>query len=133
LHRTRNILEALLAHIGKLNRDFADNLFVSRSRDADATRFCDALKTSCDVDAIAKNVMGFDDYVANSNADTKDETFIFSVANREVMDALLELRCSPNRLDCAPKFCQEPITTIFYDPATMLRDRRLYSVRQERC
>jgi hypothetical protein len=58
--------------------------------------------------------MGFDDYVADINAYTKGETLIFSVANREVVDALLELRCSPNRLDRAPKLCQEPVAGVFY-------------------
>jgi hypothetical protein len=47
------------------------------------------------------------------------------------MDVFLELCCSPNRLDRAPKFCQEPVASVFYNPATMLRDRRLYSVHQE--
>jgi hypothetical protein len=130
-HRTSDILEALLAQICKLDRDFAENLIARRRRNADTTRFGDALKTGCDIDAIAKNVMGFDDYVADINAHTKSETLIFSVANREVVDAFLELRCSPNRLDRAPKFCQEPVAGVFYDPATMLRDRRFYSVRQE--
>jgi hypothetical protein len=47
------------------------------------------------------------------------------------MDVFLELCCSPNRLDRAPKFCEEPVASVFYDPATMLRYRRLYSVRQK--
>jgi hypothetical protein len=122
-NRTSDILEALLAQICKLDRDFAENLIVRRFRDA--------LKTGCDIDAIAKNIMGFDDYVADINAYAKSEALVFSVANREVMDAFLELHCSPNRLDRAPKFCQEPVASVFYDPATMLRDRGLYSVRQE--
>jgi hypothetical protein len=131
VHRTGDILEALLAHIFKLDRDFAENLIVRRRRDADTTRFRDALKTGCDIDAIAKNVMGFDDYVTDINANAKGETLVFSVANREIMDALLELRCSPNRLDRAPKFCQDPVAGVLYDPATMLRYRRLHRVRQE--
>jgi hypothetical protein len=130
-YRASDILEALLAQIGKLNRDFAENLIVRRRRDADTTRFGDALKTGCDIDAIAKNVMGFDNYVADINAYAKGKTLVFPVANREVMDAFLELGCSPNGLNRAPKFCQEPVASVFYDPATMLGDRRLYSVRQE--
>jgi hypothetical protein len=86
-HRTSNVLEALLAQIDKLDRDFADNLFVSRSRDADAARFGDALKTGCDVDAIAKNVMRFNNYVADIDANAKGETLFVSVINCEVMDA----------------------------------------------
>jgi hypothetical protein len=70
-HWTSDILEALLAQICKIDRDFAENLIVRRRRDADTTRFGDALKTGGDIDAIAKNVMGFDDYVADINANAK--------------------------------------------------------------
>jgi len=128
---TSDILEALLAQIGKLDRDLAKNLIVRRRRDADTTRFGDALKAGCDIDAVAKDVMGFDDYVADIYAYAKGDTLVFRVAYRELMGAFPELRCSPNRLDRAPKFCQEPVASVFYNPATMLRDRGLYSVRQE--
>src|SRR5260370_29333308 len=78
-YRTSDILEALLAQVDKLDRDFAEHLIVRRSRDADTTRFGDALKTSCDIDAVAKNVMGFDDYVPDIDAYAKGETLVFSV------------------------------------------------------
>jgi hypothetical protein len=108
-HWTSDILEALLAQICKIDRDFAENLIVRRRRDADTTRFGDALKTGGDIDAIAKNVMGFDDYVADINAYAKGETHVISVANRELTDAFLELRCSPHRRDRASKFCPSPV------------------------
>jgi hypothetical protein len=75
--------------------------------------------------------MRLNNYVADIDANAKGETLFVSVADREVMDAFLELRCRPNRLDRTPKFCEEPVAGIFCDPATMLRDRRLYSLRQE--
>ena len=89
-HRTSNILEALLAQIGELDRDLADNLFVSRRRNADAPRFGDAFKTGCNVDAIAKNVMRLNNNVADIDANAKGDALFVRVANREVMDALLE-------------------------------------------
>ena len=76
--------------------------------------------------------MRLHNYVADIDANAKGETLIFCVANREFMDALLELHCSPNRLDRAPKFCQETVAGVLYDPATMLHDRRFYGLRQER-
>jgi hypothetical protein len=57
-HRPSDILEALLAQIDKLDRDFAENLIVSRSRDADATRFGDALKTGRNIYTVAKMSCG---------------------------------------------------------------------------
>jgi len=55
-HRTSDILEALLAQICKLDCDFSENLIVRRRRDADTARFGDALKTGCDIDAIASHL-----------------------------------------------------------------------------
>jgi len=82
-HRANDILEALLAQIGKLDRDLAKNLIVRRRRDADTTRFGDAFKTGCYIDAVAKNVMGFDDYVADINAYTKGEALTGDVDGLE--------------------------------------------------
>ena len=56
-HRTGDVLEVLLAHIRELDPDFAENLIVSRRRDADAARFGDALKPRRNIDAVAKNVV----------------------------------------------------------------------------
>jgi hypothetical protein len=88
------------------NRDFAEYLIVRRSRDADTPRFGDTLETCCDIDAITKDVMSFNDNIADIDANAKGETLVFSVANRKVMDAFLELHCGPNRLDRTSKFCQ---------------------------
>jgi hypothetical protein len=104
-HRTGNILEVLLAQIGELDIDFATNLIIGRRRNADAARFGDTLKPCRNIDAVAENVMGFDDYVADIDTDAKGETLFVDVVNGEVMDTLLKLRCSPNRLDRTPKFC----------------------------
>src|SRR5258705_6068461 len=102
---TSDILEAPLAQIGKLDHDFAENLIVRRRRDADTTRFGDALKAGCDIDAVAKDVMGFDDYVADIYAYAKGETLVFSVANREVMDAFLPPRPRSEILPGARRQC----------------------------
>ena len=75
--------------------------------------------------------MGLDDYVADIDAHAEGNTPVFNLTDGKFLDAGLELHSSPNRLDRAPKFCQEPVAGIFYDPATMLGDRGLYSVRQE--
>jgi hypothetical protein len=121
----------LFAQISELDVDLAADMIVNGEGNADAARFCDALKPRRDIDAISKDVMGLDDYVADVDTYTESNTPVLRLSRCKFLDAGLELHSSPNRLDRAPKFCQEPVASVFYDPATMLRDRGLYSVRQE--
>jgi hypothetical protein len=72
----------LLAQIGELNANLAPDMVVSRRRDADAARFCDALKPRRNVYAVAKDVMRLDNDVADIDADTESKAFVFRVANR---------------------------------------------------
>jgi hypothetical protein len=54
-YRTGDVLESLLAKISEIDRDLAANLIVSGKRDADATRFGDALKPCSDVDTVPED------------------------------------------------------------------------------
>ena len=73
-YRTGDVLEALLAQIGELNPDLAPDMIVGRRRDADAARFCDALKPRRDIDAVSKDVVRLDNNVADVDADTEGDT-----------------------------------------------------------
>ena len=57
MHRSRDILEILLAQIGKLNREFAADPIVGGRRDADAARFGNALKPGRNIDTVTENVV----------------------------------------------------------------------------
>ncbi len=76
-----DVLEVLLAQIGELNPDLASDLIVGRRRDADAARFCDALKPRRNVDAVAKDVVGLDDYVADIDAHAESNAPVFHVTD----------------------------------------------------
>lgn len=52
---------------------------VSRRRDTDATRFCDALKPRRDIYAVAKNVMRLNNHVADVDADTERKSSVFRI------------------------------------------------------
>jgi hypothetical protein len=97
--RTSDVLKFLLAQIGEPNRDLASNLIVGRRRDADATRFGDALKPCGDVDAVAKDVMRLNNYVADIDAHTESKTPVFHITDCKFMNAGLEQHRGPNRLD----------------------------------
>ena len=98
--------------------DLASNMVVSGRRDVNASGFRDAFKSRRNIYVVAKDVMGFNNHVANIDADTKNKALIFSVANRKVMDALLKLRHAPEPPRPHWKLRQEPIASILNDAAT---------------
>jgi hypothetical protein len=132
-YRAGDVFEVLLAQIGKLGSDLAADLIVGGSRDADAARFGNALKPCRNVDAVAKDVMGLDDHVADIDAHTESNAPVFHVADCKFMNAGLELHGSSDRFDCARKFRQEPVASVLHDVAAVFRNRGLDTVREERC
>jgi hypothetical protein len=89
-NRVGNIFEVLLTQVGKLNPDPAADIIVGRRRNADASGLCDALKPSRNIYAVAKNVVRFDDHVADVDADTKGNPSTFLIGGREFFDEGLE-------------------------------------------
>src|SRR6266702_1485448 len=75
--RTGDVFEVPLAQIAELNPDLALDLIVGRRRDADAARFCDALKPRRNIYAIPKNVMRLNNHVADIDAHTESNAPVF--------------------------------------------------------
>ena len=114
--RQSNIFEVLVAQIEKLNADLTSDMFVSRRRNADATRLCDVLKPRRDIYTVTKNIMWLDDHVADIDADAESNAGILRVGRRKFSDAGLELRSSSDCLYSARKLGQEPVTWAFLLP-----------------
>src|SRR3954447_24155362 len=74
---TRNVLDCLLAEIGKRKRKLIPYLIVCSPRNTDSARFAERLKACRDIDAVTKNIFTVDDDIADVNTDTKDDLFIF--------------------------------------------------------
>jgi hypothetical protein len=128
-NREGDVFEVLLAQIAKLNPHFAPDMIVSRRRDADAAGLCDALEPCRDVNAISKDVMRLDDYVADIDADAESNTPVLHVADCKFLDAGLELHRSPNRLNRTRKLRQEPVPGVLHDTAAVFGDRWVDRVR----
>src|SRR5882724_6882693 len=128
-----NVFEVLLSQIGELNADLALDMIVGRRRDADAAGFCDALKSRRDVDAISKNIIGLDDYIADVDAHAESNTPVFRLSDCKFLDAGLELHGCANRFDRAWKLCQDPVSRVLHDAAAVFGNCGDDSVRQERC
>jgi hypothetical protein len=123
--RKGNVLEILLAQIEELNRDLASNVIVGRRRDADAAGLCDALKPRRNVNAVSKDIMGLDDYVADIDAHAEGNTPVFNLTDGKFLDAGLELNSSSDRFDRARKLGQEPVAGVLHDAAAVFRNRGL--------
>ena len=77
--------------------------------------------------------MRLDNYVADIDAHAESDAPVFRVTDCKFLDAGLKLHSSPNRFDRARKLRQEPVAGVLHDAATVFRNRRADSVRQERC
>jgi hypothetical protein len=133
VHGAVDVLEPLLTQIGKLDANLASDVIVSERRDADASGFCDAFKPRRNIHAIAKDIMGLYNYVTDIDAHTEGDAPVLDIAVSQVVDARLELHSSSKRFDCARKFRQEPIASVFDDAAAMFTNCRGDSVGQEHC
>ena len=103
-----------------------------RLRDTYAAGFGDALKPRRDVNAVSKDVMGFDDDVADIEPHTEENAAVFGIAAGKFFDAGLELHGSSDRFDRAGKLRQEPVAGVLHDAAAVLRNRGLDTSREER-
>ena len=128
MDRPGDILQSLLARVLNLERHLIARVIEDCLRDADTAGFGNGLKPCRDVDAVPKDVMRLDDYVADVDAHTERNAPVFSIIHCKFMDTVLELHRSSNRLDRARKLRQEPVAGILHDVAAVFCDYRLDNV-----
>ena len=68
-HRPGNVLEVLLAEIDEIGLNFPEDVIVGRPRKTNTAGLCDPLEPRGDIDAVAENVVAFDEHVAEVDAD----------------------------------------------------------------
>src|SRR5260370_16786517 len=107
-HRALDVFEVLFAQISELDVDLSADMIVNGEGNADAARFCDALKPRRDIDAISKDVMGLDDYVADVDTYTESNTPVLRLSRCKFLDPGLELHTSPNPPHRPPTFYTDP-------------------------
>ena len=70
------------AQIGKLRSNLATDLILNRRRQADAAGLGNALQPPPHVDAVAEDVMGADDHVADIDPDPEQDALIRRIVAR---------------------------------------------------
>ena len=120
-HGTSDILETLLAQIDELDRDLAANLIVGGRRDADATRFRDALKPRSDVDAVPEDVVALDQDVSEIDPDPEQHPAINGHPFVPFGHHRLHGHRALDRIDHRGKLKQHAVPRGLHEPPTVLR------------
>nr|WP_324403908.1 hypothetical protein [Bradyrhizobium sp.] len=122
----------MLARFLDLEIHLVARVIEDRLRDAYASGLGNGLEARRDVDAVAKDVMGFDDDVADIEPHTEENAAAFGVAAGQFIDTGLELHGSPDRFDRAGKLRQEAVAGVLDNAAAVLRNRGLDTSGEER-
>ena len=115
----------LLAAIFKNDVELAADLLVSAAREADAARLGDAFQPCGDVDAVAKNVVVFDDNVADIDADTQRDALVLRLSGVALGHAVLNFDGATHGVDGAGELDQDSVAGPLDDAAAVLGDLRV--------
>jgi len=130
--RLGDVFQRLRPNVFESSVDLAANLIVDGRRDAYAAWLGYAFKASCDIHAVAENIVRLDDDVAYVDAHTKKKAPVFRVIVLKFANGALKAHSSPNSLDRARKLRQEPIPGVLHDAAAVFGYCRGDSISKER-
>ena len=119
-HRPRNILEVLFAEISEVRFDPAAHLIVGRTRNADAARLGDTLQTGSNIDAVAQNILAFDQHIAEIDAHAVEDALFLGNAGVAFHHLLLDGNGAFDCSDDRGKFQQHAVAGRLDQPPTML-------------
>ena len=122
MNRPGDILDAQLAEVFKRVGELIADLLVNRLREADAVWFGERLEARRDIDAIAINVLGLGDNVAEVDADPKPDALVVSYPNVPEVHAALYLDSAQHGFYDAGEFHQHAVAGVFDDAAVVLAD-----------
>ena len=124
-HRTADVLELLLADIGKLHIELVGDLIADRLAYADTTGQCMFLQPRRDIDPVAENVVAVDQYVAEIDADAQKylaARFDIGIASRQ---SALNFERTFDRIRSTREFCEHAVAGSLDDAAAILDDGRV--------
>jgi hypothetical protein len=127
-HRLLDVLEALVAGIGKGGVDLAAHLPECVIGDADAASFGNGFQPRGNVDAVAEDVALVDDDVADVNPDAQFDAPVGGFVRIALRHSALLLDGAAGGVHGAAEFDQDAVAGAFDDTAAMLGDHRLQQV-----
>jgi hypothetical protein len=121
-HWKLDVLELLLADILKSQVEPIADIVADRLRDGYPSGFGDTFEPGRDIDAVAKNIIVIDDYVAKVDADAEFDTAVFGnpgIADRHIP---LNFGGAFDRVYDAGEFDQHSVAGQLDDAPLMLRN-----------
>jgi hypothetical protein len=131
-HRTRDVLDLLLAQILKEEGQPVAHVIMNRIGDEHPAGIGQGFDARGDVDAVAINVVVFDDHVAEIDADAQLDAVVRRRARVPLGYRLLDLDCAAHRIDDAGKFDQQAVAGGLDDAALVFGDFRIEELAAQR-
>src|SRR2546430_9664235 len=118
-----DVLQVASAHVREWRSDFPGDLLVDSARQANAARFGDLFEPRRDVDAVAIDILTFDDDVADVDPDSQADRIDLGVAGIVIPDQPLNFDGEADGIHCTRKLHQRTVANELDDSAGMGRDR----------
>jgi hypothetical protein len=131
-HRPGDVLHRLLAEVLQYDPELVAHRIAHGARDENATWLGQRLKARRDVDAVAVDVVAFDDHVAEVDADAEFDAAVVHRRAVAVGHAGLDGDGAAHRLDGARKVDQQAVARTLDDAAAMRGDMGLDQLAQMR-
>jgi len=120
-----HVLDRVLAHVFERVRHLAGNVIPDRGRNRDQSDRRDCLQPRSDVDAIAVDVLAFNDDVAEIDADAVAKLFFARAPCVGGLGCFLDRERAVDRVDDAPEFDERPVADQLDEAAAMRSDTRI--------
>jgi hypothetical protein len=131
-NRPWNVLLVLLTQIDECCINPVSYLPIGVFREANSSWFADAFEARGWVDAIAHQIaIAFLDYVANMDADTKDDLPLRWQSCIPLGDSVLDFKPTPNGVHHTAKLYEDSSAGSFENAAVMNRHRGIDQVRSK--
>jgi hypothetical protein len=112
----------LSAHILEAALNLAPNLPVSIVGNANPTRLCDPFETHRNIDPVTKDIVAFDDNIANVNADAKFDPFVLQDIGILLCHAALDFVGTSHGVDHAGELNESAVAGILDNAPAMITD-----------
>ena len=123
--RFTDVLDLLVPHRLKAEREFLFNLLRHLAGNADAPGIGKLLKPRGDIDAFAVPIRPLDDHLAEIDADAHVDALVLGEAGVPLRHSVLDVDGALNRVNNAPEFRQQPVAHELEDAAMVGRYLRL--------
>src|SRR5215469_13145915 len=123
MDRPRDVLDALLAAVFELGVQPAADLIAHRGGYTDAAGLGERFQARGNIDAVAENIVVFDDHVAEIDADAKLDGTCCGDVRIAPRHSRLDLNGALDRVDHALELDQQPVTRGLNDASAVLGDR----------